>query len=1207
MRGSHTLFVGCLVWMTSPATAQQAGVEYLGDIQERFLAHRQGWGELGVNVAAHTPDQKPAPLQIGEKRYARGIGHHAPGEIIIDLSGEYARFEAEVGIQRQGDTTGSVVFQVFADDEKRFDSGVLRAADAPKRVSVPVAGAQELRLVVTDAGDGITCDVADWAQARLVRDPDAKAAIRPGGFDIARFARVVSSDPSRRDGARSNRIQEYRDDDVFLEKDIQPDAQGRYTVTAQVDGLASIGLRWIERRRIRQVTIAFADARHAPSPLSAQVQYWTGESPYQGEWRPFNGTIIAANDEWTFRPASAGNPDLRTGTWKVRWIFEAGAEPVTVRELHASAPTVLRETALRIEFEGQAQAAPIDIDIYNGEFAEPVEQAGKTRARLAPDAPRTIRLRHLRPRPWQAERTVIRFGLPSGGFGVAVDDVLANQAVYVPAYGAIVATADSNLDLAKYRGQIKGRTTILQEVCRHPDQTREQAIERVHRSPQDPQPIMLSLACDNRKFIVHRDGLVQFPLPTEAADPGDAGKQPYSCRFKPAFGVGKDPKLTRHLDGRWYPAPVTTIGENGVAYRMRSYVAPFAAPDSQQSQPWLRSRAIFVAEIAVENAGAEPAEASVDLAFEIDAKSKCPPPTLRYDAARAIVVANGRLLAAYEHDGDPAKNKGRDGSPTLAWTLSPKQARSIRVLIPAWELAGTFEEAAALFAPKDLFARFRAYWDGVLAPAMQIQVPDDFVNDVIRASQVHCLIAARNEDDGRRIAPWIAAVHYGPLESESHSIIRGMDLLGHHRFAQNGLDFFIHRYNPAGFLTTGYTLMGTGWHLQVLGQHWTLAPDAEWMKAAAPKVAGVCRWILKQRAKTQQCDATGERPIESGLMPPGVMADWNAFAYHFCLNGYYYAGLRGAAEALRAIGHPEAEAFLTNAAAFHDDILRAYRIMQARMPVYPLRDGTSVPGYPAQLLPGPTGPFFPGDDGNRSWCYDVELGAHQLVPQGVLAADSREVAWMMDHMEDVQFLADGWFDFPGETNRKDPFNLGGFSKVQPYYTRNGEIYAMRDDVKPFVRSYFNTMASLLSLEVLSFQEHFRGVGAWNKTHETGYFLQQSRFMLVMEHGDQLWLAPLVTNQWFRDGMVIDVRNAPSSFGTVGFRIESRLRDGFITAVIEPPGRLPPRHIVLRLRHPDGRPIKAVEVNGKVHTDFEVERECIRLAPAEETIRVRASY
>ena len=136
----------------------------------------------------------------------------------------------------------------------------------------------------------------------------------------------------------------------------------------------------------------------------------------------------------------------------------------------------------------------------------------------------------------------------------------------------------------------------------------------------------------------------------------------------------------------------------------------------------------------------------------------------------------------------------------------------------------------------------------------------------------------------------------------------------------------------------------------------------------------------------------------------------------------------------------------------------------------------------------------------------------------------------MNHMEDVQFLADGWFDYPATMNQADWFDLGGFSKVQPYYTRNAEIDALRDDVKPFIRSYFNTLAAMLNPEVLTLWEHFHFTGAWDKTHETGNFLYQTRTMFVQERGSELWLAPFVTSNWLRDGQRVSVKNAPTLFG-----------------------------------------------------------------------------
>ena len=47
---------------------------------------------------------------------------------------------------------GSVVFQVYVDGEKQFDSGLMNSRDPQQYVEVNLAGAKELKLVVTDGG-----------------------------------------------------------------------------------------------------------------------------------------------------------------------------------------------------------------------------------------------------------------------------------------------------------------------------------------------------------------------------------------------------------------------------------------------------------------------------------------------------------------------------------------------------------------------------------------------------------------------------------------------------------------------------------------------------------------------------------------------------------------------------------------------------------------------------------------------------------------------------------------------------------------------------------------------------------------------------------------------------------------------------------------------------------------------------------------------
>ena len=154
-------------WAKLPARAAPA---FTSPIGRTCCSIRSRPGASWASTSAPaSPGQKGLPLQIGEKKYEKGLGHHASGEIIIDLDGQYDTFTAEVGVQPLPNGVGTVVFKVFVDDELKFDSGVMKGGEPAKSVSISVAGAGELRLVATDAGDGINCDVANWADAKLVK------------------------------------------------------------------------------------------------------------------------------------------------------------------------------------------------------------------------------------------------------------------------------------------------------------------------------------------------------------------------------------------------------------------------------------------------------------------------------------------------------------------------------------------------------------------------------------------------------------------------------------------------------------------------------------------------------------------------------------------------------------------------------------------------------------------------------------------------------------------------------------------------------------------------------------------------------------------------------------------------------------------------------------------------------------------------------
>ena len=84
---------------------------------------------------------------------------------------EATRFTSAVGIVDTHGNSGSVVFQVFADGTKVYESGLVTGANDASLVDVDVTGVDELRLVVTAGPDGNAYDHAAWADARVFTAP----------------------------------------------------------------------------------------------------------------------------------------------------------------------------------------------------------------------------------------------------------------------------------------------------------------------------------------------------------------------------------------------------------------------------------------------------------------------------------------------------------------------------------------------------------------------------------------------------------------------------------------------------------------------------------------------------------------------------------------------------------------------------------------------------------------------------------------------------------------------------------------------------------------------------------------------------------------------------------------------------------------------------------------------------------------------------
>jgi hypothetical protein len=126
------------------------------------------------------------PLSVAGKGFAAGIGTCARSDLVYRSEPTFRRFVAVVGVDdaMRDYPQASVVFRVYVDAREGDQAAqaiagetlltqtdVMRSGDMGFiDVAIP-DNARTIRLEVDDAGDGIDCDHADWANAGFLTQP----------------------------------------------------------------------------------------------------------------------------------------------------------------------------------------------------------------------------------------------------------------------------------------------------------------------------------------------------------------------------------------------------------------------------------------------------------------------------------------------------------------------------------------------------------------------------------------------------------------------------------------------------------------------------------------------------------------------------------------------------------------------------------------------------------------------------------------------------------------------------------------------------------------------------------------------------------------------------------------------------------------------------------------------------------------------------
>jgi alpha-galactosidase len=141
-----------------------SGTQWLSDVP--WVSATSFWGPIELD---HSNVERAAgdghTITIGGVTYAKGIGDHAPSEIVYYTGGQCSSVSSDYGIDDEKSGNGDATWQVWADGTLAAQ-GSATWQDGPKHLSANVSGATLVRLVTLDNGS-TNSDHTDWAGAQI--------------------------------------------------------------------------------------------------------------------------------------------------------------------------------------------------------------------------------------------------------------------------------------------------------------------------------------------------------------------------------------------------------------------------------------------------------------------------------------------------------------------------------------------------------------------------------------------------------------------------------------------------------------------------------------------------------------------------------------------------------------------------------------------------------------------------------------------------------------------------------------------------------------------------------------------------------------------------------------------------------------------------------------------------------------------------------
>jgi hypothetical protein len=515
-----------------------------------------------------------------------------------------------------------------------------------------------------------------------------------------------------------------------------------------------------------------------------------------------------------------------------------------------------------------------------------------------------------------------------------------------------------------------------------------------------------------------------------------------------------------------------------------------------------------------------------------------------FEDGLTFLQESGKVLAISQLDSDMLPDE------EMAVLIQPGKKAVFEILIPHSPVSKErAEQLKALDFDEHLDA-CRKFWHTKLESAAKISVPEKHIDESIKAGLLHCdLVTLGKEPDGPALATigW-----YSPIGTESAPIIQFYDSMGWHKLAERSIQFFFERQFDNGFIQNFNRYESeTGPLLWTVGEHFRYTQDAEWLKRVMPNIKRAVNYLLewRERNKKEELKAQG-----CYGMVDGKVADPDDYYHSFFLNAGTYIGLKRIAQVCRDIEPDFALPLAEEVKAYQQDIINGFYYSQAKAPLMPTGDGSWAP-----LMP----PWTEYTGGISFYADGGKWFSH-----GAFASRSCLTGPLWLTIGEVLEPDEIGTDFMIKTNQY-PVSLENAALSQPYYCRHDFSHVQRREVKPFLKTYYNQLSGIQDHETYTFWEHYYHASE-HKTHEEGWFLMQTRWMLWFEEANNLSLLRMIPRKWLEDGKEIILDGVKSYFGAISLKVKSEIQTGKITAVFSCNPQTAPDSIEIRLPHPEHR-------------------------------------